>query len=671
MARYRFTCVLAIAFLSGAVGLTAGVALASGQDITQGMGCYCVDSVGNVNCDYADKVTISDLTLLIDHLFISGVRLPNMEEANADGDPAGVIDIGDVAMLIDHLFINKVVLPSCPQPHNTPPETRIIGLINLVPFINDIGPGVPTTGVFLGWSGEDLIDHPYDSPEFDFEYRLYGPYSDSLFDLVRGSFVVPVFRTTAGDLIGYGLPPDISCDTSWDGGVRAIDCDTVLIDTLGNPTTFGRPDTLFHIYDPDFVGNPDFNRICLASSDGGDAWTTRTSDTLYNVFSGYQADTTRLMNFIFWVRARDPIDPNLFDPTPALGELAVIDAKFERDVLIVNWSSTAHENRADMDSTLLSWDRAIESWTIASGLESEVDFDTARDFGRSTDMFLQSGVLGLALKYKVLVIIQDAAVSGGWSAQGTLVPPIFAALATGANAWVAARVPLGLHQFGALPQTDIASADYTFFFGVEQTVYSGWAQGFYTPDSNFGFGLPRIEDFIGAYSENTARWPDLSIDTAFLHTRYDWQGSIEPPVFPYYPFLPEIGALPEVGWAQPSQNAEIMYRYQSLYGETHPITPELSFEGLPVMHRLEHDRFRTVHAMFTPLALEETSAQLMINSVLTWLYDRPPPEPTPEARSGGRPATTSSEELRNWYLNWRQKYAGGNDEEQGPSEVRR
>ena len=36
------------------------------------LGCYCIGTAGNVDCDYEDLVDIADLQLLIDHLFISG-----------------------------------------------------------------------------------------------------------------------------------------------------------------------------------------------------------------------------------------------------------------------------------------------------------------------------------------------------------------------------------------------------------------------------------------------------------------------------------------------------------------------------------------------------------------------------------------------------------------------
>lgn len=669
-----------VSISSAAIGLVTPTS--AGQDVTQTSGCFCVGTVGNINCDYADRVSLSDLILLIDHLYISRIRLPNREEANIDGDPDGVIDIADVIVLVDHLFINGVPLPLCPAPPNSPPETRIVGLIPDLLFINSVAPGAPTTGVFLSWSADDLIDHPYYPPPFEFEYRLYGPYPDALFEQVRNSFMIAVFHTNDGELLEMGLPPDtvacdtlyvdgqidtiicqtlgthyVICDTTWDGGVREINCDTVLVDTLLSETDYGRIDTLFDVEDPAFLNNPDYHRLAALSLESGDTWTYHTTDTLYSLFVSFPSDTTQLMNFIFWVRARDPVDSTLYDPTPAIAELAVIDPRFERDLIVLNWTSQAHENRALSDTLPYYWERKIDSWIETSFQGGIVTFDRTRDYVYADNLYQNATLLESVLRYKVLILIQDAAVSGSWSVRAVVSQQILIAIATGSNVWVATRVPLGNHPFGGFTAIDYASPDYNYFFGVEQAVFSGWGQFLLQIDDGYGYGLPRIEDFVGAVSENTTLWPDLTIDTASLRTRYDWRGSLDPPIFPFYPYLAEIGALPEVGWAQPSAEAEVMYRYRSLYGDVHPIVPELSFNGNPVMHRLDRGWFRTVHAMFTPLALEEIGAQQMVNAVLDWLYNPHLAQPVSAGQSRRSYTDAATGELRQWYLNWRQRFA--------------
>jgi len=74
--------------------------------------CCCVDMLGNVDADPTDDVTGSDLSYMIDHLFISLDPVYCFEEANVDleGDITGI----DLSELIDHLFISLDPLPNCP-----------------------------------------------------------------------------------------------------------------------------------------------------------------------------------------------------------------------------------------------------------------------------------------------------------------------------------------------------------------------------------------------------------------------------------------------------------------------------------------------------------------------------------------------------------------------------
>ncbi len=73
-------------------------------------GC-CVDITGNVNCDPAEDIDISDLTLLVNHLFVTFEALCCPEEANIDGDPLGGIDISDLTALVNFLFVPPNVPP--------------------------------------------------------------------------------------------------------------------------------------------------------------------------------------------------------------------------------------------------------------------------------------------------------------------------------------------------------------------------------------------------------------------------------------------------------------------------------------------------------------------------------------------------------------------------------
>ncbi|MBN1213162.1 MAG: VCBS repeat-containing protein [candidate division Zixibacteria bacterium] len=75
-------------------------------------GC-CVYYRGNVNCSYPDEADISDITRLIDFLYISHEPLCCLDEADVDGS-GGEPDISDITYLIDHLYLSHKLIPTCP-----------------------------------------------------------------------------------------------------------------------------------------------------------------------------------------------------------------------------------------------------------------------------------------------------------------------------------------------------------------------------------------------------------------------------------------------------------------------------------------------------------------------------------------------------------------------------
>jgi hypothetical protein len=65
----------------------------------------CVARTGNVDGDPQDACDMSDLSALIDYLYVSLTPPACMAEANCDGSPDGVVDIGDLSALTDYLFV--------------------------------------------------------------------------------------------------------------------------------------------------------------------------------------------------------------------------------------------------------------------------------------------------------------------------------------------------------------------------------------------------------------------------------------------------------------------------------------------------------------------------------------------------------------------------------------
>jgi hypothetical protein len=100
---------LATLILIGACPLS----LAAGS-MANRAGC-CVDHTGNVDCDPTEGCDISDLSALIDNLYISFSPLCCQTAANVDGSQDGNIDISDLSALIDYLYINFTPTAACPS----------------------------------------------------------------------------------------------------------------------------------------------------------------------------------------------------------------------------------------------------------------------------------------------------------------------------------------------------------------------------------------------------------------------------------------------------------------------------------------------------------------------------------------------------------------------------
>ncbi|MEW5795858.1 MAG: hypothetical protein AB1772_05810 [Candidatus Zixiibacteriota bacterium] len=532
--------------------------------------------------------------------------------------------------------------------NDNPPATRIVGFIDGVPFINSVLPTGEATGIRIRWQGTDVLDYPTDPPPFEFEWKLFGPYSNAEYTGLLDSFLAKVFITTDARVFRFGLPPQtyydtfwnpdnpgqidsidtivlgtalIVCDTTYENGQEVETCDTILIDTLKGNNIYGNMDTLLRVYDNDFISSPLYRVADSSHDEFGNVWTTETRDSIYDVYRNYPSDTTQAAKFLFVVRCRD--DALVPDLTPAWRGFTVINPRHERDILVVDFQASAAENNARLTSTLAFWQEAVDSFKVQTGHDT-LDFVTGQDFHNHGDYggSYPREFLADLLRYKLIVVFQDAEVSGTWSNQGQKYRDVLTALQTGMRVWVTARVPFGNFPTGSPYREVPANSQYQFYFGVLQYTFPGWSSPFYRDSTNFG--CPRTEDFIGTLSLDEDRWPELAVDTSLLRIRYRWQGRncFNPPTqFPFQPYMANLGSIPQVGWVVRSFDSEVMYLYRSLYGNEHALDRKLSFQGRPVGIRLNRGLFRTVHFNFTPLALKRATMQPMVNDVLSWLYD--------------------------------------------------
>ncbi|MBN1211388.1 MAG: S8 family serine peptidase [candidate division Zixibacteria bacterium] len=74
-------------------------------------GC-CAGLTGNVDCSATEEPDISDITRLIDYLYISHASLCCPEEADTDGN-GGEPDISDITAIINYLYVSQVPLAAC------------------------------------------------------------------------------------------------------------------------------------------------------------------------------------------------------------------------------------------------------------------------------------------------------------------------------------------------------------------------------------------------------------------------------------------------------------------------------------------------------------------------------------------------------------------------------
>lgn len=73
----------------------------------------CVGLTGNVDGDPGDVVNLTDLTVLINHLFVTFQPLVCDQEANTNGDANGDVNLSDVTALVNALFVTFVPVAPC------------------------------------------------------------------------------------------------------------------------------------------------------------------------------------------------------------------------------------------------------------------------------------------------------------------------------------------------------------------------------------------------------------------------------------------------------------------------------------------------------------------------------------------------------------------------------
>ncbi|MCH9023876.1 MAG: hypothetical protein IH931_00960 [candidate division Zixibacteria bacterium] len=563
--------------------------------------------------------------------------------------------------------------------NDNPPQTVLFNppAIDL-PFVDAEQAGGIITGVKLRWRGEDLIDFPQDPPPFEFEYRLYGPYDDSVFNLVSSQFFTIRYVTSDGKVFKIGdiiircdtiitLPQLTECDTTVSPPKcstltlppdTAVTCDTLVV-SLTTPTDArGGLEDFFDIENTAFTSDTIFNSVVFESQnsiDGG-TWVEKTGDTIFNVFASYKAngaaaaDTTVEMNFVFWIRCRD--DAQVPDIVPAFKAVRVLNPRYEREILIVDATEhliiTTWSNRWIRDDSARGfWYDVIKKWADSRD-DPSLYLDTSRtpQAGKHYVDYLQTkrtlDTISIAtlLKHKLVVLYNESAKHA--VIDEFVLPKIYKAIDAGVNVWVMMRAAVGPGDRNPLSLNG-ASPNYARYFGVTQVIYSGW--GCHAIGLNCS-PQARIEDFIGATARQPG-WVDMVVDTFRLRNLLNWDHAANP-AYRWDSNQTNYG-LPEVGWSIRTFGTELLYKYVSFYGPTHPLPEQFIFHAAPVAHRLNAGTYRTVHCNFTPIVLDTLAFQSMADSVLNWLYDPSLGAPTAKPRYNDSKLNYTIEESRENY----------------------
>lgn len=533
--------------------------------------------------------------------------------------------------------------------NDNPPETYILINADDIPFVNSEQPGGIVTGVRLRWLGEDPIDYPSDPPPFEFEWRLYGPYTDEDTAVINNTYRKKVFVTTDGFVYNIG-DTIIRCDTSFTEGGLEETCDTTVV-VPGMPNSvLGVMDKIFDINDPNFI-NSNYNEVADSSWNGVDSWILNTSDTLYNVFKNIDTNETFERNFLFWCRSRD--DAFVPDLTPACSALSVIEPKYENDVAVLDFTYTIGLNSYNNTNFNIKewWMDKINKWDPQTGF-------TLNDYYSRSFVLSSAPMLKTLLSYKILICYNESLSGSQIAAPGKRIGvDLYKAIDAGVNVWLSMRCPLiGAGNNPPIPYV-LPPVEYFFYFAVQQTQFSSWT--YWGCDAGF-CSAPfyfRTEDFVGAYSLKP-QWPEVNILGTHVQNR------LKSVAIPGMEYNPDVPALGEVNYSVAGTGAEVMYLYKSFYGASHPFGRQMDFdynqEGTPVGHRFNTGVFKTVHFDFTMTCLDDTTltipgdssstpVQALIDTVLNFLYDPTIAAPVSEIRYDNAGLSLSISEMRDRY----------------------
>ena len=610
---------------------------------------------------------------------------------------------------IDNLGEESDVIYRMFRKNNHFPVTKINYYSLGSPFINAVSSDGILPGIQVQWSATDPVDYPRDAPPFEYRWKFYGPYDSLEMEYINDNYQQAYFVDDNGDyyLEGDTLALMVSADTAINTTVtppettitpiydyypievanqdlRRFDLgtwDTLTLGVYGEiDSTALPPDSLYRLNSLPLV-NPD--TFLVEESDGWLYDVERA--TIYNVFRKDPShdsilSITRQRYFFFTCQARD--DSKVPDNAPDFRWISVIEPKYERDVMLVDYS-VYKPNQFFRNWPRAKWvgrDIYGQLWNeyydghllkdvyggLANGwkagcfdvdsLLDDVDIEAAgssinyNKYFATQDYYPAAmlrtfagygiGAFSLTdvLRHKIVLIVKDDATSamefsvGSEPSNGTICTShIVSGLNAGMSVWSMLRGPFPASGANTLPFATYQNvpALYQEYFGIDAMIHTGWTGRISTgisPD----IVVDRIESFVGGtVNDNPYVFTDapetfnFAIDTALLHNRYAWVSSTEGSL--PYPWYDSIAALPEVGYVRKDGTSKAIYEYVSKYGpedEDRPAYVE-KYAGTKVAIAKKTQVYRTMHYCFSLVAVDSISAQAIFNESMDWLSVQP------------------------------------------------
>ncbi len=446
------------------------------------------------------------------------------------------------------------------------PQTQLENVTSItgISHISVPRPTATYEGIPISWAGSDSTDYPRNQPDFEFWWKLFGPFetmeeADSLPDmLVMDS--------------GDSLSPD--------GWVR-------------------RPEGI---------------------------WTTTKSTLLNDLWRQEgDSDTTRMGYFLFEVRARD--DAFAADPTPSSAVLFAVDAQLERRILFVDDVDyiDTHRPLVAMGSGAAE-DGLIDTLRLTSRMFEVFNAATAGgiNLDHSSEDFFKRGFSALPIevlaKYALVFILDDDDVT---IIPGILQRELARYMDIGGNVWIFGRnsflanerQPNQILEPTVYPAGTIAGN----YFDVDEIYVPAWFAQSIRPVSETEFFFDQgHDDFIGASPTIEATgFPTLGVDTSLTRDYFIHAG-----VRSRAPGLNDFRfkTIPEANFMVRGTAATPLYTYVSRYAGTaypHKKVCAVRYIGPSEFNPV----FKTAWFSFSPYAIEFDEIVQVFDLMLDWFEE--------------------------------------------------